>query len=48
MDLASGFWQIRIKEEDTPKTAFKTPAGLYQWRVLPMGLPTAHRRSRPL
>jgi hypothetical protein len=37
-DLSSGFWQIRIKDEDVPKTAFKTPQGLYQWRVLPMGL----------
>ena len=37
-DLSSGFWQIRIKDEDVPKTAFRTPQGLYQWRVLPMGL----------
>ena len=41
MDLASGYWQIRIKEEDVPKTAFKTHTGLYQWRVLPMGLANA-------
>lgn len=38
LDLLSGFWQLRIKDEDIPKTAFKTPFGLYEWKVLPMGL----------
>jgi hypothetical protein len=37
-DLTSGFWQLRLADSDVPKTAFRTPTGLYQWRVLPMGL----------
>lgn len=38
LDLASGYYQIRISEEDRPKTAFCTPMGLFQFRVLAMGL----------
>ncbi|CAF4432119.1 unnamed protein product [Rotaria sp. Silwood2] len=38
LDLKSGFYQIPIREEDKPKTAFITPFGLFQFNVLPMGL----------
>ena len=42
LDLASGFWQIRLHEEDEAKTAFCAPsAGQFAWRVLPMGLKIA-------
>jgi len=42
LDLASGFWQIRLHEEDEAKTAFCAPsAGQFAWRVLPMGLKVA-------
>lgn len=41
LDAASGFHQILLKEEDRPKTAFRTPFGHYQFRVLPFGLTNA-------
>lgn len=37
-DLQSGYRQIRISEEDVPKTAFRTHIGLYQFRVLSFSL----------
>jgi hypothetical protein len=49
-DLTSGFWQLRLTDTDVPKTAFRTPTGLYQWRVLPMGLsnsPAVFQRTMP-
>lgn len=41
MDLASGYWQIKVKKEDQAKTAFVTKSGLYEFSVLPFGLTTA-------
>lgn len=41
LDLQAGYWQVRIKPEDVHKTAFRTPLGHYQWRVLPFGLTNA-------
>jgi hypothetical protein len=38
LDLASGYWQIRIHDEDVEKTAFRTHLGHFQWRVLSFGL----------
>ncbi len=38
LDLTKGYWQVPLTAQAKPKTAFSTPSGHWQYRVLPFGL----------
>ena len=41
VDLTKGYHQMRLAEESREITAFLSPKGLFQWKVLPMGMKTS-------
>ena len=48
LDGASEYWSIAMREQDWKKTAFVTPKGHYQFRVMPFGLcnaPATYQRT---
>lgn len=41
IDMTAGYWQIPLNPADKEKTAFSTGTGLYQFRMMPMGISNA-------
>ncbi len=41
IDLTAGYWQIPLNPNDKEKTAFSAGTGLYQFRMMPMGISNA-------
>lgn len=41
LDFSKGYWKIPLSQEAMEKTAFRSPSGLYQCRVMPFGLVNA-------
>ena len=41
IDLRSGYYHLRVKEVDVPKTAFRTQYGHYEFLVMPFGFTNA-------
>ena len=38
LDLNSGYWQVEVDKQDRQKTAFSSRSGLFEFKVMPIGL----------
>ncbi|CAB4411413.1 unnamed protein product [Rhizophagus irregularis] len=45
LDLASGYWQIKVRVEDQKKTAFITKFGMYEFKVMPFKLCNVYSKT---
>ena len=41
LDLQQAYHQVRLADDDVPKTAFRTPMGMFEYKILPFGLSNA-------